>query len=167
MSQLTTNTTTIDELITMASSLPDVGSGGEDISAEITEYTVQLDELESKINALPDAGSGSSGNIDTCSLTATAEYGNFNLFVATVNNNGKIETTWSILDGKTSLVLNNVICGTVVILTSNYNYAGWTVTGGTRIAYTSSGNLIHPINCAIQMPMEAGANVSVVCFDND
>ena len=58
MSQLTSNTTTIDELITIANNLPDAGSGGEDISAETAEYTSLLTDLETAIDSLPDAESG-------------------------------------------------------------------------------------------------------------
>lgn len=41
MSQLTTNTTTIDELITMANSLPDVGSGG---GSEVETCTITINK---------------------------------------------------------------------------------------------------------------------------
>lgn len=67
MSQLTTNTTTIDELITMANALPDAGSG-EDVSEEVETYTGLLTDLESAINELPDAGSGG-GSTETCTIT--------------------------------------------------------------------------------------------------
>lgn len=64
MSQLTTNTTTIDELITLANNLPDAGGGGEDVSAETAEYTELLDDLETAIDALPEAG----GSVETCTV---------------------------------------------------------------------------------------------------
>lgn len=72
MSQLTTNTTTIDELITIANNLPDAGSGGEDVSAETAEYTELLTDLETAIDALPDAGSGGGSggaSVDICTVT--------------------------------------------------------------------------------------------------
>lgn len=68
MSQLTTNTATIDELITIANNLPDAGSGGEDVTNETTEYTNLLDDLEDAVNALPDAGGGGS-SVETCTVT--------------------------------------------------------------------------------------------------
>ena len=73
MSQLTTNTATIDELITIANNLPDAGSGGEDVTDETTAYTNLLDDLEDAVNALPDAGGGGgSGGVETCTLTIVA-----------------------------------------------------------------------------------------------
>ena len=71
MSQLTTNTATIDELITMATNLPDVGSGGEDVSAETAEYTELLTDLEAAVDALPDAGSGGVEAPIDCNITVT------------------------------------------------------------------------------------------------
>lgn len=72
-STLENNTTTIDELITMANNLPDAG-GGEDISTETAEYTAQLDELEATIDGLP---SGGGGAVETCTVTMHVAAGCF------------------------------------------------------------------------------------------
>lgn len=107
MSQLTTNTATIDELITMATNLPDAGSGGEDVSAETAEYTELLTDLETAIDALPEAGSGGGGGaVETCNVTVS---GATRVFYTTYANGA-----YGYSIGTSSLT--NVACNTLIVV---------------------------------------------------
>lgn len=149
MSQLTTNTATIDELITMATNLPDAGSGGEDVSAETTEYTSLLTDLEAAVDALPDAGSGGGGTVETCSVRiSTQGTGNvgYILYVG-INENGQKEL---LLHGEDSFeapfdtTINNVVRGTFVIFGTvilNYDSIVCNCTGAEYAAYSDNEDL--------------------------
>ena len=124
MSQLTNNTTTIDELITMANNLPNAGSGGgEDVSAETAEYTELLTDLETAIDALPDAGSGGGGSVETCNLTLRVSLFNpeasFSVF-----KNGVItsDTNWGFgVHDLSEVTIPNVVCNSLVAIGGYYD----------------------------------------------
>ena len=81
MSQLTTNTATIDELITMANNLPDAGSGG-----------------------------GSGGSVETCTVTVNGGGNPLQAFYTTYEN-GIYGNGYRYLDGEMANVMcYTVIC---------------------------------------------------------
>ena len=69
VSQLETNTATLQSILSAVNALPDAGTGGEDVSEETAEYTSLLTDLETAIDALPDAGSGGGSSVETCTVT--------------------------------------------------------------------------------------------------
>lgn len=87
MSQLTTNTVTIDELITMANNLPDAGSGGSG-GGSVETCTVTIG-----------ADSGLSGPVYCTVLSETGA--SFNTFTHNYNEVSTIE---------------NVICNSILVL---------------------------------------------------
>ena len=139
MSQLTTNTTTIDELITMANNLPDAGSGGEDVSAETAEYTSLLTDLEAAVDALPDAGSGggSGGSVETCNLRLIISsnllfngYAIYSIFEDGVINS---HASWEqgIYD-ISDVTINNILCNSIVVIKGQHDE-------GVYFNFTTSG----------------------------
>lgn len=146
MSQLTTNTTTIDELITLASNLPDAGSGGEDISSETAEYTSLLTDLETAVDALPDAGGG--GSVETCTVTLA--------------NHAKVAYTTRLVDGAMSFGRPNsanspieevVKNTTVTVFSDSGKYNAITVTGDAILedSYSSAYAIFVRGDCTVSI----------------
>lgn len=133
MSQLTTNTTTIDELITMANNLPNAGSGGEDVTTETTVYTNLLYDLEDAVNSLPDAGdSGGGAGVETCTVTITSanSYSNITGIFYNGYENGEITNNSISNMSSNSSVTIEAIKGSAVIVNG---YGDATVNAGLEV----------------------------------
>lgn len=145
MSQLQTNTATIDELISIANSLPDAGSGGEDVSAETAEYTSLLTDLETAIDSLPDAGSGGSGgSVETCTVTFTSSsMAGKKVSYSALDIDGMITSNVEtfVEEGTESKVeLNNVVCGSA--LSINYPAECTHIVGTASLIYADEYFLV-------------------------
>lgn len=120
MSQLTTNTTTIDELITLANNLPDAGSGGSG-GGSVETCTVTIG-----------AGSLMSGPVYCTVLSETGA--NFNTFTHEYNEVSTVE---------------NVICNSILALKYS-SAVLMTISGDgelLEVAYDSLSNGLGTILC--------------------
>lgn len=77
---------------------------------------MNLQALIDKANALPDAGSGGGGNIETCTVTLTADVGIIKYGV-TKYVDGVLTCENSVGNGAESLTLNNVVKGSCLTVT--------------------------------------------------
>ena len=132
-----------------------IPSNYEDVTAETAAYTDLLPELSSVIDGLPDAGSGSGGSIATCTFTM----------------NSLVANTWiNVLEDGAVVTKNvgtgtydKVVCGSSIILQTEWYYVGYQATGGITAKTTNNTNLIGVFTA----PSEAGAVCSLTVYNDD
>lgn len=108
------------------------GGSGEDITAETTTYTDLLTDLEAAVDALPNAGSGSSGgSVETCTVKLIIRSG-WNQYGFTVYKNGVIdvETVTAPFSAGTTIVAENVVCGSMFSVYPSGASIEASITGG-------------------------------------
>ena len=144
--QLQANNNELDALIARvnaakntAASLPEAGSGGEDVTAETNEYTTLNAELEEVINSLPEADSGdSSGSIKTCAVTIKAMGVLCDPIVHYVTIEDEKPSITSAYGSGTasegvSVVMQNVMCESMIYIEEN----SWMLPNGFNIEGTA------------------------------
>jgi len=130
-------------------------------------YITRINAAKEVAASLPDAGSGSGGaSIDTCTVTVTCQQGYIASLVTTVKDgdNGVPYYYAPIVPSETSLTVENVVCGSPIVLQiANLSIVGNNVGGGAEfitVLYTTNNRLF-------KAPTEAGAVGTISIYDND
>ena len=133
MSQLETNTISLQTLLDKVNALPEASSG-EDVTDETNTYTSLLTELETAIDELPDAGSG---GVETCTVTISGvdASGRPKSYVYTaLDDNGDICYYYEPSNADTEVTLENVVCNSIISVRPYSNtYTKSTLTNATQL----------------------------------
>lgn len=141
---------------------------------KLSTNNTDLASILNTINNLPEAGSGGSGggSVDTCTVTLNSTYAsNMASITATIVENGEIKIKTVSNINSTSYTINNVLCGSPIILLFFMQY-DWSVSysGGASLSGWMEHNNLKYITAAIPVfkaPTTAGANSIITITDED
>ena len=129
-------------------------------SERLTSHNALIDEAIAKAEALPEAGGGGA-SVETCTVTVTCS-GQLNTVIAASFVDGDASYV-GFIDGffnpRYTATLENVICGSPIIITTNVAIPGVTVGGGcVYIDYQQT-------NILCTAPTESGATGTIDIID--
>ena len=123
--QLQTNNTKYASLIETLRGKA-AGSSGEDVTDETNAYTTKLASLETAIAALEtelegkaSGGSGGGASVETCTVELSTSAGHFSRYAYSCIEDGQIRSLGVDETTATSIVLNNVICGSYIFISNS------------------------------------------------
>lgn len=117
-----------------------IPSNYEDVTEETSEYTSLNDDLEEVINSLPSTGDGESSTVPTCTVTINSFGTNIQQVVYCTYINGIYEYHDDFFDNQlSSIVLTNVICGSLFYHSNSYNYCEFILDMENNQVYFSVG----------------------------
>lgn len=133
--------------------------------SQLTNNTTNLQAILDAVNALPEAGSGGGGaSVETCSVTLNVvdEFGmglGIAGYAANVETNGAIETAYMFSNSVTETVLNNVLCGSVIVVAYSGSVMEASATGGGEQLGMLMGT-----SRVFRAPTTAGANCVITAY---
>ena len=145
-----------------------IPSNYEDVGTETSAYTTKLTTLETAITALETElqgkASGGSGGVETCNVTITSDNGSIRIYGFTIFENNSISAVGAGIVGSsipTPITVNNVVCGSLIILGSSYTYPGFSATNGSLQLISGSNPRYLKLTAA------AGSSVIINCYNGD
>lgn len=128
----------------------------------------QLQSNNARLTSLIDELKGKTigGNVETCTVTINC-FSDITQIVATVLENGVITPYGEVSIGGlgyNTCTIENVVCGSAIFFSNDYELNGYTLDGGVEFFYTSGGTKPGAI---FRAPLTAGANGIITIYDND
>lgn len=167
--QLQTNNTNLDALITrvnaakdVATSLPEAGSGGENLDAVIAEQQALINTLSAVLDNKAAGGGGG-----TCTVTIrTTRRGSVSELISTCAHTSLVDgaLTYNFLDDYTlrsSVTFENVVCGSIMAISLDADYS-WFINDYDKATFVGyMGYSTYPV-LLMAAPAEAGVACNVL-----
>lgn len=187
MSKLTNNTEQLESLLAKINALPEAGGGGTDTSDATasadkifagetayiadgkvtgtftidTELSTQENLISQLSTILDSKACGGSSGYDTCTVTVTC-FKTLRSYCYTAVIDGVLTAMFPSMDyNDFPLVLENVLCGSAILLDTNYGLNGATVSDNITV------NRIHAYSCIFTAPINDGATGTIDIYDAD
>jgi hypothetical protein len=128
-------------------------------------YIARINAAKEVAAGLPEAGGGGGGSVETCTVELTFSSTNINDICYTTFNNNQVEYKIdSPRKTNVTVILNNVICSTSIVLKKNsIMLFGSSINGTAEIThYASYGEVI-----VIKAPTVPNEHCTVVIRDDD
>lgn len=155
MAQINTNTTSLEEILNTVNSLPNAGSGGEDVTAETEAYTAKIASLETAVTALESEleGKASGGSSEIATCTVDIKMNGYNIaphlfYPKKVGNEIIPIEFWNsgyedFDDGTIGVRLLDCVCNTIIyVYDDNFVLTSASTTGGISHVTADSGAMM-------------------------
>lgn len=136
-------------------------STAEDLTAVLDEQEAIITELEA---ALEGKAGGGTASVDTCTVKITC-FQAIGVYLATAYVDGAyvpLHANKAVGESETALTLENVVCGSYILINHEHDFPGYTLGGGVTQVSTNYAR-----TAVFQAPTEAGATGTIDIYDND
>lgn len=127
--------------------------------AQVAEIEGLIEELNAALDGKSVSGGGAS--VETCTVTLTSQYGHLHLYGASVLEDDAITTVLAEMPGVASVTLENVVCGSLVLLRYSTPVIFASELTNADLLYENYGY------CYFKVTAKAGETAVIIVRDDD